>query len=291
MDALYDRRHALVMDMAHQYQIQVQHVPPRQRIFPLDACPAARNTAIAQAQGELLTWIVDYTYLPPTCLEQHWALWEDRQAMGSAAHRYRYPPAPAYLLPDYVPLRRFPPEAGRAITYEYCEADSLAFADDLRSGWYDPFLWSMFEVPITQPEQVLDLAHDPFFYMADPKLGGIPGGWVHPEAFHGKNESVPTEVAAEIGGFDEAFDGHLYDDSDFGVRLGHTGRQWILLREDATAEVVNPRHYFPHLVRQSGLQDRLALYEGRHYDPQAVTIQNTYDLVAVRQTLPSWYVD
>jgi hypothetical protein len=279
------------MDMAQRYQVSVHHTPPRQRTFPIDACPAARNTAIAKAQGELLVWIVDYSFLPPTCLAQHWGVWEKDGSMGSGAHRYRTPPLLAYSLPDYAPMRRFHPEPGALITYEYKEEDSRQFAADILEGFYDPYWWSVFREPVTTLERVLDLAHDPLFYMADPKLAGIPGGWVYPEAFHGKNEATPTVVAAELGGFDEAFDGHLYDDSDFGVRCGHTGRRWILLEKDATVEIVNPRHFFPHLVRLSGLQDHLERYQGRQNDPQAIVIRNPYDLAAIRGAGAAWYVD
>src|SRR5712671_7816501 len=76
VDAVYDRRVSLVQDAATDARVAVVHTPPRVRLFPEDACPEARNTAIIKAHGELLLWVVDYAYLAPACLEAHWDMFE-----------------------------------------------------------------------------------------------------------------------------------------------------------------------------------------------------------------------
>ena len=290
VDALYHRRRELVADRFAQAKIRLTHTPPRQRLFPVDGCPQARNAAIAKARGDLLLWLVDYTYAPPGCLREHWGIYEhfERARAGMGAHRYLAPPALAYTLPEYAPIKRFAPNAEQGVTYQYCEADSRQYAQELDAGVYDTVLYSLFHPPLDDPAQIDSLSEDPFFFQVDPKLHGTVGGDIGGNFFHAKNEGTALAWCLRANGFDERYTGHLYDDTDFGWRLEHAGAKWVLLDASATVRIVNPRHFFPHLVRQAPLRAHLDRYEQRRTDPEAIESGNAYQLRDVRQ-VGVWY--
>ena len=263
VDALYDRRRELVADKFSDARIRVVHTPPKDRLFPIDSVPAARNTAIAKASGELIVWGVDYAFFPEACLQEHWGVFEYTRGKkaGMGAHRYRYPPRPAYSLLPYSPVVLCPPgEFSQGATYAYSEQASKRFAEDLEAGVYDMHMYSIFDSPLVTSEQILALDEDPYFFQADPKLSGLVGGQVPATAFHAKNEGMAASWGRDVNGFDEAWIGHCYDDSDMGLRLSRLGAEWMLLDSSATVEIVNPRHYFPHSVWRSTPEASLPRY-------------------------------
>lgn len=290
VDALFHLRRDVVGDAFATARVRVVHTPPRQRVFPYDACPQARNMGIAKARGELIVWLVDYSYVAPRGLYEHWGIWEhtNREFFGMGAHRYFYPPGPVYLLPSYAPLVMFPPEGrGEGVTYQYSERASREYAAELASGRYQSSMYSIFDPPLVEPGQIGALCEDPYFFHADPKLVGLVGGRVPPTAFHAKNESVSAELCRRVNGFDEAWDGHCYDDSDMGLRLSRAGAQWILMDPVATVAIVNPRHYFPHLVWRNtpdATEERF-----RQYEQDATRVVSGNAVVLEQAMGPWWY--
>lgn len=291
VDALYSRRASCVADVFADAKIRVIHTPPKDRIFPFDSVPAARNTALAKASGELLVWGVDYAYFPSCALKEHWGVWEytEKKKAGMGAHRYRYPPRPAYSLLPYSPVVLYPPgESSQGATYIYSEQASRRFAEDLEAGVYDMHMYSIFDSPLVTPEQILALDEDPYFFRADPKLSGLVGGQVPPTAFHAKNEGVSRELSLAVNGFDESWIGHCYDDSDMGLRLNRAGAEWMLLDPAATVEIVNPRHYFPHAVWRSTPEESLPRFLECERDASRVNSGNPGVIAGWRSDW-SWY--
>lgn len=290
VDGLYHRRRELVADKFAQARIRLVHTPPRLHNFPEDSCPQYRNAAIAKARGELLVWLCDYSFLPSVGLREHWGVWEafGWTTAGMGAHRYVFPPEVSYKLPEYAPMKRFTPSAESGATYGYSESDANLFAEDVRQGVYDTLMYSVFHPPLEAPEQIKSLRDDPYFFMADPKLRGIVGGIVPPTAFHAKNESVGMKDFLAVNGFDECWIGHCYDDSDAGLRLSRVGAKWMLLDPAATVLIVNPRHFYPQLVRRESPGQSLAAYRRRESDPSCIISDNNYSLERVRE-LPWWY--
>lgn len=291
VDSLYHRRREQVADAFAAARIRLVHTPPRQRIYPIDSCPQARNTCIAKASGELLVWLVDYAFLPSKCLSEHWGVYEytkgEYAAMG--AHNYLFPPPLAYELPDYAPIKMFKPNESLGVTYGHNKDVSLRFYNDVMSGFYDPYMISIFRDPIVAPEQVTRLHDDPYFFGADPKLRGQTGHGCDADLFHAKNESTPIEWCLRVNGFDEGYTGHVYDDTDFSNRAAHAGAKWIMLHQEACVNIVNPRHVFPHAVLRSGIEEFRPRYEARKADPTFIGTENQYDLRAVREVIPWWY--
>lgn len=291
VDALYPYRRERVADEFATRRLVVRHVPPRERIWPVDACPQARNTGLAKASGELVVWLTDYSYLPPLALVEHWGVYEyfNKKKTGMAAHRYLFPPSLAYPTPDYAPVKAIEPNRREGVTYEYVSSDSDAFVRDIESGFYDPYMYSVFQEPLETPDAIHALKEDLFFYRVDPKRSGKVGGIVDGNFWHAKAESIPLEWALSVNGFDELYTGHCYDDTDFGHRVTHYGGMWCLLHEAAMVDIVNPRHLFPHLIRRTDPGDQLELYQSRKEDTALIWAANGYDLRVVRATAPWWY--
>lgn len=291
VDALYERRIELVGDLFHTAKIPIIHTPPRQRVFPIDAVPQYRNTAIAKARGHLLLWLVDFSFVPAGCLAEHWGVWEHTrgEVAGMGAHVYVYPPSVSYELPDYAPCRMFAPNQAGGITYEYSEEATQAYAYDVAGGFYDKHMYSIFEVPLEAPEQVEGLKLDPYFFQADPKLNGAVGGKLGGTFFHAKNEGVPRSLCVASNGFEEGYTGHLYDDTDFGYRAEHAGLKWMLLDPSANVKIVNPRHFFPHLVRLASTEEHRAVFDKRRVDSRHVRATNPFSLEELSSAGPWWY--
>ena len=159
------------------------------------------------------------------------------------------------------------------------------FADAIQDGVYDKWMYTIFDPPIKYPEQVLTLDEDPYFFRADPKLNGLVSGDVPPTAFHAKNEGMGAERGREVNGFDESWIGHCYDDSDMGLRLSRAGAVWMLLDPVATVEIVNPRHYFPHLVWRSTPEASLPRFLACEHDVSRIVSGNAGQLVGQK---PEW---
>ncbi|MDZ4262016.1 MAG: hypothetical protein U1B30_06765 [Pseudomonadota bacterium] len=291
VDALYHRRKEVVADKFAEAKIELRHIPPRQRLFPIDACPQALNAAIAKARGELLLWGVDYSFFPPKCLSEHWGVYEyfNKQRFGMGAHRYLYPKVQlAYELPSYAPMKMSRPHEQEGVTYSYSEEASRQFASDIEAGVYDVNMYSIFHPPLVSPGQIEILPEDPLFFHADPKLSGLIGGKLSGDFMHCKNESISRQLMLDVNGFNEDFISHLYDDTDVGHRLEHAGAEWVLLDSVATVLIVNPRHMFPHLVRRGEMTSQRVLYESRKSDGACVRSSNQYDLGSFGG-VPWWY--
>ena len=253
VDALYDRRKGLVEDAFSDRKLVCRHIPPRERIFPIDAVPQARNAAIVKARGELILWLVDYSFLGPKCLAEHWGVYEyfEKKRAGMAAHRYLFPPEPAYDLPEYAPIKAFKPNTAEGVTYGYEPAHCIAYSRDLQQGFYDKYMYSIFKEPIKNTDGIGNLHEDLYFFHVDPKRNGQTSGKISGSHFHAKNEASPRDLALALNGFDEGYIAHCYDDSDFGERADRAGFSWLLLHEAAQVDIVNARHLFPHMIRRS----------------------------------------
>lgn len=291
VDAFHDKRHGSVTDYFGVKGIRCTHIPCRQHNFPVDSCPQYRNAAIAKARGELILWGVDYTIFPPECLEKHWRVWErsNHEVCGMGAHDYLMPPETAYELPEYAPMVAMPPNQEAGVTYQYKRSMGEDYAKAIQEGFYDPYWLSVFKRPIESPAAIASLRQDPYFLRADPKLRSTPGQEALPNFFHAKNESLPLNTAVGVNGFDEGFTGHLYDDTDFGVRVYNTGVTWAILEAVATAMIVNPRHLFPHLLIRDNPADQVDRQYRAVHDHEYYRAENPYEIGAMRSMGAWWW--
>ena len=52
----------------------VKHLQTRDTLFPVSSTMRASNTALAEAQGELIVSLPDHAVAPPDFLQDHWDL-------------------------------------------------------------------------------------------------------------------------------------------------------------------------------------------------------------------------
>ena len=297
VDALYHHRHELVCDEFATAKISVVHTPPRVRAFPYDSIAAACNTAIVKACGVMTVWFVDYTAISKMCLREHWGVYEhmndpEHVVMAMGAHRYLFPPATAYELPDYAPYRMFNGQKASAqVTYLYDTNASRQYTTALADGFYTPYMFSIFETPITSFEQIDALPDDQLWYNADPKLTRHQVGESLPAyMMHLKNDSIPREKLLACNGLDETYTSHTYMDSELGYRLQELNVRWMMLDPAAWVSLVNVRHIFPHLLWRGSPEENIAKFKEVEANPgQYVVAQNGYSLNEARQMGPFWY--
>lgn len=191
-DGLFEYRHELVAAKSVEYGLSVTHLEPFDNPFPTTAYCRYANTAISRAKGDILLFVVDYTWLPRGLIEAH--------ANFHAKHNRSFGlmcPHDYYELPAISD--KFKP---------YGTADIERYRTDIQYGKLEDMMWSITSDPF-MPEQITtqDL---PDYSGADPKLREdihkIPFG-DRPSYFHCKNESVARAAVLEANGFDESMDG------------------------------------------------------------------------------------
>lgn len=242
-DSLFRHRPNLAQRVRSEYGLNFKHVEPRTNRFPENAFSAVANEALAHATGEIVVMLVDYTWLPPDCLQAHadFHASHDRKSGLMLPHNY-------YELPPVSPA--FP---------SYGNPDTFRYVEDLEAGRLDPCMWSILADPV-KPGHVFSDLDKTGYANIDPKLkfaeGSVPASY-----FHGKNESVPRDALMEVNGWDEALDGgHGYQDTDLAERLNEkAGIQWMLLNAPV-AQIINPRRIFPFPVRPRSVAGNEAVW-------------------------------
>jgi len=194
---------------------------------------------------------------------------------GMGAHKYLFPPKLAFPLPEYAPGNKMSEgPVSKEVSYDYFPEMSRKYVADIQSGYYDPYMYSIFEVPLETPEQIMALPDDHFFFNVDPKLGGKIGGNISGNFIHLKNESMSRDWALSVNGVDEEYRGHIYADTDFGYRLAAAGAQWMLLDSVSWVSIVNPRHITPHILLKEHPELRRAKYEAVRRSPHENKVAN-----------------
>jgi hypothetical protein len=209
--------------------------------FPVNSFCKYANTALDAAQGEVVVFLTDYTWLPPDCLEKHAAFHRAHGPNEGYMAPHQYVACPP-LHPDFPAYK---PGVGD---------DTELYAADVVSGRLDRFGWSIFAEPFDQDPRTMPLC--PNQGQADPKLG-LPPGPVDRHMFHGKNESCKASVAKAVR-WNEALDGtHGWQDSDMADALA---LPWTLDPENL-AYIVNPRNHFPTARRLRDIWTNEALWK------------------------------
>lgn len=202
---------------------------PEPNPFPVNAFCKYANTALDAAQGEVIVFLTDYTWLPPDCLAKHAEFHQSRGPEHGLMCPHQYVACPPLHpeFPSYKPGSN---------------DDTERYAEDVLSGRLAKFGWSIFAEPFDQDPRHMPPC--PNQGQADPKLGLWPGA-VDKYMFHGKNESCKAEVAKRVR-WNEELDGtHGWQDSDMADALNLS---WTLDPSNV-AYIVNPRNHFPYARR------------------------------------------
>ena len=249
------------------------HVDPFENPFPINSFCRYANSGLARARGEVIVFLTDYTWLPPNGLAVHAAFHKSARGNDGLMCPHQYAALPA-LSPSFS-------------SYEKHEIDR--YCDDIFSGRFGDLGWSIFSDPITPSTDVSGFPVDPIMGWADPKLK-LPYGPITSTFFHGKNESVRTELVLEANGWDEDLDNaHCYQDFDLSDRMCvKYGLSWTLDPSNV-AIIVNPRHVFPFPRRPRSVESNESIWKSK----QAVgypDIPNSWSLREFRDNYVSGQV-
>lgn len=223
----------------------------------------AMNAGLRAATGERVIFWSDFSCPAPDALAAHAELHDrDPEAVAIAPIEYcelptlrsDFPLKYGWLAMGHDVSRHteetYRPWLDDARRHQFYEQWRVAYEADLDSGRLDPFMWSVFEKPVTSWDDVKDLRvfnHDrrdtsPFLNL--------------------KNDSIPRSLLEKIGGFDERADGcHGHQDSITWRQLAKAGARLVTL-QGGTIRLADPHGLF--LVRRMERPDtsNLALYEG-----------------------------
>lgn len=207
-------------------------VEPRDNQFPNVSYCRSVNTGIANARGDTILMLCDYSFCHPRCIEIHAELQEKHRGPVTCDYRYVEMPPLHPDVPSYREKTPGTPELAEQYTAEV-NANADRYVSDLNAGKLDRFMWSVFAEPFRGVDGLAvehehkpsgaDLAND--------------HNWCSM-----KSESFPTELLLEMQGCDEAYDqSHLYQDSELSYRLRERGIRWHAGPPGHTVSVVNPR--------------------------------------------------
>lgn len=206
-DSLYNYRKDIVKEKADKLSFKYKHIPPIIDKFPISSICHATNSAIVQAEGDVIVFVTDYRYFPPEALQKHVDFHQ------SHADNIGYAPPSKFLLPP--PMKKGIPSYGRNAKYKQ-------YMEDLKNGALQNYMWSIYDNDIFETSQ--DLSDWPEIDRLkvgyDPKTTVTPGEEVSPQHIYLQSESVKTKIVLEANGMNEALDGAFnYMDIEFSHRL------------------------------------------------------------------------
>jgi len=199
------------------------------------------NLGLEHAVGGRLLFISDYTAFGPESLWEHARFHEehpDEVMLGGIGYTElpklhpEFPRKYGWLAMGHDVANPTPesyaPWLDDARRHELYEEWRVAYETDLDSGRLDPFMWSVFEKPVTSWDDVKDMRvfnHDrrdtsPFLNL--------------------KNDSIPRSLLEKIGGFDERADGcHGHQDSITWRQLAKVGAK-LRVRAENPVRLLDP---------------------------------------------------
>lgn len=172
----------------------------------------SRNTGLVHANGELIVFIDDYTWVLPKFLEQHWKVYNDGYCMVGKANVVQY----------------INEEERKEKLLDSIDKIGIPVVDtklDISSSDYSIFMKNivLFNVGDTR---------------GDNDVKNCGGGW-----FYTCNSSIPLTKIIEVNGFDEEFDLALEEDIGLGLMLERIGcKFYYKICPDCTAYHMDHTH-------------------------------------------------
>lgn len=187
-DKLYKHRRGLLQEWADENKINLIHFQPKNN-STYHVHSSVLNECLEKASGEFSIVIGDYTYVLPHWIDIHYAYNESGYCLSGPQRIYGLPKLSTYLEhPISVFNENFKPEILRILPQFKLETGDLL----------------------------------------DPKLKLLNGSLIDYKYWHNRNESFPTEVARNIGGWDESYNNRVGPSNlEFGLRMQYEGKQKI----------------------------------------------------------------
>jgi GT2 family glycosyltransferase len=217
VDDVPEDRSSIVEEYAKKYMLNVKWMRGKPNYWKSNRLIAnARNTGLIYAEGELIVFIDDFTWVPKRFLESHYHLWNATgyNLIGSVtAVKYTdNPPEDLSMLPIYT----------------YDERIKRAY----KGNDY---------IKALQVGQPTPGAVDTRVHLGYRDLKDCPPGW-----FYCSNASAPLRKIIEVNGFEEELDCTSEEDVDLGLRLARVGcKFWF--KSDPDVNAYHMTHGLPEL--------------------------------------------
>lgn len=207
VDRRYEKRHDAVMALAKESGVRTLHVPEHRRNGKWAVLSAAWNTGLMLALGRYITFLPDYSYVPPDWIERHLEMQAIREAVIMAPYlMFNIPPVVDKLGNPVTPVD--PLEIGPLCPRIREMPDDRFDEISIFPERFDPS-WLPSLVP--WPDERQCARRDMKLLASLPPMRGH---------FHMRNECMPREWPLEINGFDEVLDrGKSCIDTEFSRRL------------------------------------------------------------------------
>ena len=280
VDRRYERRHERVMAMAADYGLDLIHVPEHRRNGKWQNIGSAWNTAMAVAEGEIVIFLPDWTYVPPGWIGAH--------LLPHASGDVVYVACP-YRYTDLPPLKLLRPfdfsgqlDRGRVCLDEDAVLRGEVF--DEISAFAAPFTW----------ETATSLRHHEFPHQDTRQAAAgqsLEFSWIPL-----KNESVRRSIAYKVNGLDERLDrGKGPLDIDWASRLSPAGCQSTWTPE-GLALCPNPRWIcgsMPWGSKEERVEGRWSYWDGNAYNARRqdeagrgkIRARNPFDIEELHEDL------
>lgn len=214
-DGIHKYRNPLIQGHIKNYNFPIKHIEPIGNYsFPLTNRSRYYNTALIYAEGEIVLFIDDFTWLPPNCIETHVKLHNQNTGVMCPYTYVEFP----------------------TINYQFQN-----YLNDLNEGNLNHLMWSIFKTQFVESTEFNELKPSHDLTGIDPKLS-MPSGFIPASMFFSKNESCSLESILSVNGYDEEFISP-YRDIELSERLSvKIGMKWIN-EPSVQAKIINFGHF------------------------------------------------
>ena len=223
VDNLYEWRKEFVEDLTNRLPFSLKHHKPLgQWQFPVANYASSANTGIHFAQGKYILFLADYTFLESSHLEdrvkQHRKLNNQSAIFGNYTISTLPPVA---IQKNYIERTLIPVDAADTVNNKEREQREAVkiFCQDLYSGVFDNFKYSVFEEEFAGNFEGLEVYHTGYDY---PQGDGTYMGGLFATSI--KNDSFCRDGLLFLNGFSEVYcGGHGYEDASMAFRWQSIG--------------------------------------------------------------------
>lgn len=254
VDALFNKRKKIVEEKSKLYNFTIKHIEPLNNTFPICNYCRSMNTGLCVAQGSVVYFSCDHSYMLRDTLLTHAKFHSNTPNNNILMLPVNDCPVKLEAISSNFPKDRQYGTRGHdeavklliAPEKTYVDAHnewSDRYVEDLEKGLLDKVLWSIFEEKFVYDNLVNFISSTSI----DTKFNNCSSTEPSP-AFHDlccvKNDSFKRDFLMEANGFEEEMDGtHGFQDSELARRLLRVHGAQFFAMNIMPASVINTRYY------------------------------------------------
>lgn len=254
VDAIYQQRKTIVEEKSKEYDFKIKHIEPKDNTFPISNYCKSINTGLCAAEGELVYFTCDYSYLYKDILLTHANFHSDAPEdhilmLPMDVCNFDHSIISKTLLDNRQYGTKGMDEKYKlmvASEEDYVSSHnkwSEDYAEDVLSGKLNDILWSIFNKPFN----INDINKILIDNKTDLKFQNSSTHTPTP-AFHDllclKNDSFNRNFLMKANGMDEDLDGsHGYQDTELTRRLFNVYGAKFFAINKLPVKIFNTRYY------------------------------------------------